>query len=240
MTDKLASPTEQGGVRPQQDTVASQTDDWGERVAHELRGPAGVTLGAIDELELALGASAEAHRALIAMARRGIGKVLRTAERLSRKSQLDAGRANMAPTSLDLRALVTRAREEAEQLESRRGIEVTVEASEDSWLMTLDESWTQVVLTEMISLSIRAARREVKIALKRENDRPLVVITDDGRPPAAPVQGGHASPVDRRTACLSLPVAHGAARILGAELTMEAAAPGNRRTLSFGREASGN
>jgi hypothetical protein len=35
-------------------------------------------------------------------------------------------------------------------------------------------------------------------------------------------------------------VAHGAARVLGAELTMEAAAPGNRRTLQFGRELSGN
>jgi signal transduction histidine kinase len=240
MTSKLASPTEQGAVRSQHDAVASQADDWGERVAHELRGPAGVTLGAIDELELSLGANAEAHRALIAMARRGVGKVLRTAERLSRKSQLDAGRAVMAPTTIDLRTLVTRAREEAEQLESRRGIEVTVEANDGSWLMTVDESWAQVVLTEMISLSIRAARREVKIALTRDNDRPQVVVTDDGRPPAAQAQGGHASPADRRTACLSLPVAHGAARALGAELTMEAAAPGNRRTLQFGRELSGN
>ena len=43
-----------------------------ERVAHELRGPSGVTLGAIDEMELLLGEDSEKVKPLLSMARRGI------------------------------------------------------------------------------------------------------------------------------------------------------------------------
>jgi K+-sensing histidine kinase KdpD len=238
MSEKLAATME--AAPKAQDGGAGQSDDWGERVAHELRGPAGVTLGAIDELELALGAQAESHRALLAMARRGIGKVLRTAERLSRKSQLDSGRAVMASTQVDLRDMMARAGKDAEQLESRRGIEVRVEGGDTPCMVMVDESWAVTALAELVSLAIRAARKEVKITLAREGDRPRVVVSDDGRPPAAVPQTGHASPADRRSACLSVPLAHGIARAIGAELTIDAAPPGNRRTLVFAKEVSGN
>lgn len=245
MTEKLATAaataTESGVVRTNdigqarpQGTVASQNDDWGERVAHELRGPAGVTLGAIDELELALGASADQHKALLAMARRGIGKVLRTAERLSRKAQLDSGRAVMASIPVDLRELITRARSDAEQLEARRGIDIVLEPSEGSWQVTTDESWATLAVVEVLSLAIKSARREVRVSLARVGDRPAVVVSDDGRAPTIPAnQTGHASPTDRRTACLSLPLAHGIARALGGELTVEGVPTGNRRVLRF-------
>jgi K+-sensing histidine kinase KdpD len=238
MSEKLAATME--AAPKAQDGGAGQSDDWGERVAHELRGPAGVTLGAIDELELALGAQAENHRALLAMARRGVGKVLRTAERLSKKSQLDSGRAVMAATQVDLRELVARAGKDAEQMEARRGIEVKVEAGDTPQLATLDESWALTAVTELVSLGIRAARREVRITLTREGERARVAVTDDGRPPASPVQSGHASPADRRSACLSVPLTQGIARALGAELTIDAAAAGNRRVLLFAKDNSDN
>ena len=166
MSEKLAASMDTGPARAHEHT-SGQSDDWGERVAHELRGPAGVTLGAIDELELALGAQAENHRALLAMARRGIGKVLRTAERLSKKSQLDSGRAVMAATQVDLRELVARAGKDAEQVEARRGIEVKVEAGDIPQPATVDESWALTAVTELVALAIRAARREVKVTLRR-------------------------------------------------------------------------
>jgi CheY-like chemotaxis protein len=60
------------------------------KVAHDLRGPAGVVTGALDELELALGPElAATHAMLLGMARRGAQKVLKVAEMLSETAERD-------------------------------------------------------------------------------------------------------------------------------------------------------
>ena len=97
-----------------------------ERIAHELRGPAGVTLGALEEIERLLARSEieEESRALISMARRGARRVLRTAERLTRTAQLEAGPTQMASTLLDVREIVARVARETELLEGRSTVRV--------------------------------------------------------------------------------------------------------------------
>src|SRR4051812_42731051 len=81
-----------------------------ERIAHELRGPAGVTLGALDELEHALGAQAvEQNQMLFAMARRGARRVLRTAERLARTALLESASQHITPVPSDLGKIVKQA-----------------------------------------------------------------------------------------------------------------------------------
>src|SRR5689334_21052599 len=92
-----------------------------ERIAHELRGPAGVTLGALDELEHALDdAQRDQHKLLFAMARRGARRVLRTAERLTRTAQLEGSGIHAVPTApTDLRGIVKQATEDAEAVEGR-------------------------------------------------------------------------------------------------------------------------
>lgn len=51
-------------------------------LAHDLRGSAGVILGALHELEVALGDGAREHEAMFAMARRGVARIAVTANRL--------------------------------------------------------------------------------------------------------------------------------------------------------------
>ncbi|RYE87602.1 MAG: hypothetical protein EOO75_14265, partial [Myxococcales bacterium] len=95
-----------------------------ERVAHELRGPAGVTLGALAELEAALGDRAAEFTPLLTMARRGVNRIVRSAERLQQTGQLSARRADFSRLEVDVAPLVGRAVTEAEGLEARRKVQV--------------------------------------------------------------------------------------------------------------------
>ncbi len=61
------------------------------RMAHDLRGPAGIILGSLTELEVALGADAEQYQKHFAMARRGLAKVTRTAALLEQTGRLAGG-----------------------------------------------------------------------------------------------------------------------------------------------------
>lgn len=46
-----------------------------ERIAHELRGPAGVAAGALDEIERVMGAQGDEVRPFFSMARRGLRRI---------------------------------------------------------------------------------------------------------------------------------------------------------------------
>ena len=99
-----------------------------ERIAHELRGPAGVTRGALDEIERALGPRAAEVKPFFAMARRGINRILRSADRLQRTAHFELRRENAARVPTDLRHIAAEATREAEEIESRRNIRVDVAA----------------------------------------------------------------------------------------------------------------
>src|SRR5690606_33938923 len=97
MSDELGRDAEQESARYVRTELL-------ERIAHELRGPAGVTLGALDEIERVLASvEGEDARALLLMARRGIRRILRTAERLTRTAQLEAGPVQLSSAHHDVR-----------------------------------------------------------------------------------------------------------------------------------------
>jgi signal transduction histidine kinase len=232
MSGEATTPT---NLAPQRASAQSggESDDWGERIAHELRGPAGVTLGALDELEASLG-QAEGQQALIAMARRGVRRVLRTAERLSRKSQLSAGRVLLRPSSVDLPHLLKRACEEAESIESRRGIRVTITETSGLQAANLDSDWVHVAISELVAFAIRAARAEVTVSVAVEEALVRVTVSDDGRSPARPQSSGHASP-ERRDPGMSLWLVREIAAAHGGGLQVEAgASEGSLSSLTFG------
>ena len=91
-----------------------------ERVAHELRGPAGVIHGALQELEVALAQQNGEHEVFLAMAKRGLKRILRTADRLQTTGQLERGAPQLTLSRCDLRALVQQAVSDAQTVEGRR------------------------------------------------------------------------------------------------------------------------
>jgi signal transduction histidine kinase len=179
-----------------------------ERVAHDLRGPAGVTSGALDEIELALGAEAQKLSALFLMARRGVHRVLRAADRLQRAAELGAGKTDWARAPVDLRVLAEKAARDAEYLEGRRGVRVSVSSTAAPCIVIADAAWLQVAVAEVVANAIRFAKQGAWIETEIRDGNVRITVTDDGEgfsaPPAlamfAPSRG-------RRGLGLSLPVA---------------------------------
>ena len=191
-----------------------------EGLAHELRGPSGVTLGALDELELALGEHAAAHATLFAMARRGVRRVLRSAERLSRTAQLELPGHMLAREEVDLTKLVERSAKEAELVEARRGVKVELTLPEGKQVARVDPSWLGAAMAEMVGAALRSARRSVMVELQQSGDVFRFVVCDDGVAGGLPRTRRFEASEDRRDAGLAFPMIKEVAEAHGGELSL--------------------
>jgi signal transduction histidine kinase len=156
-----------------------------EKVAHDLRGPAGVTLGALEELDLSIGKSGD-HAALIEMAQRGVKKILRTAERLTRLSRLAAGQ-ELALAPIDLVRVVREACTEVTFLEGRRSVTLSPELPDDPMRALADETWLRALVGELLSQALRSARSSVGVALRKVDGKLVLSVRDDGAPGDRPL-----------------------------------------------------
>jgi signal transduction histidine kinase len=178
-----------------------------ERLAHELRGPVGVTSGALDEIELALeGDAPEGLGTYFLMARRGMKRVLRLAERLQRTAQLEAGNVEWAMAPIDLRVLAEQAAKEGELLEARRSVRVAVSSSEEPCPVAVDFSWMQFAITDLVGNAIRFARSSVSVRCAVSEGEVAVTISDDGPGFSGPPGQRFVPPAERRGVGLTLPL----------------------------------
>jgi signal transduction histidine kinase len=148
------------------------------RVSHDLRGPAGITSGVLDELESRRQTDADAG--LFAMARRGLAGVLRIAERLEMVAQLDAGPLHLERLPIDLSALVTRASEDAKVIQKRKAIAVTLDLPTEM-RANVDQRWLGVTILEIIANAIRHAKTSVRVSSSHDAGVHRIVVEDDGR-----------------------------------------------------------
>jgi signal transduction histidine kinase len=154
-----------------------------ERLAHELRGPAGVIHGALQELEAALGPKAVEHEMFLSMAKRGLRRTLRIADRLQHTGQLERGPIALNVAGCDVAKVVKQAVDEAQTLEARKKISVEVEAPNASALpYPLDSHWMHIAFYELASNAIRHASERVQVRVQiNPGDGPEISFTDDGR-----------------------------------------------------------
>jgi len=154
-----------------------------ERVAHELRGPAGVIHGALQELEAALDQQpAGDHEVFLAMAKRGLRRILRTADRLQNTGQLERGPLALSPTSCDLIALVKQAVQEAQAIEGRKKVSVDIDAPGEAAVCVVDSHWMGLALFELASNAIRHSIERMCVAIKPEPAGGYrITFTDDAR-----------------------------------------------------------
>ena len=177
-----------------------------EALAHELRGPSGVTLGALDELELALGDQAQAHASLFAMARRGIRRVLRSTDRLSRTAQLEVSGLALNLEDTDLSLLVEKSAREAELVEARRGVKLEITRPNEPAIARVDVTWLGAALSELVAAALRSAKRSVLVELKQSGDTLRVIVCDDGPITSLPRLRRFEPSDDRRDAGLAFPL----------------------------------
>lgn len=221
MTVKAAAEEVRDPSRPM--ATRPPRSEFLERVAHELRGPAGVTLGALEELELALSESEGTQTApLFAMARRGVKRILRTADRLARTAQLESGRLAMSHTATDLRTLLTQVADEAEEIEGRRAVKIDKALPASPCTVMVDAPWLSVALGELVAQALRCARKSVRIELTREAAVVRICITDDG-PVRSDAPEGQAAA--RRDGGFPHTLATEVVRAHGGELTWQVLSP---------------
>jgi signal transduction histidine kinase len=142
------------------------------RIAHELRGPAGVALGAAAEL-----LRRHPDEQFIGMMRRGLERVLRVADRLSRSSALERGLVSFNISAEDLRQTIKQEVLRVQALENRSGIEVEIALPEHPVVLGFDAEWVAFCIGEVVCNAIQHARKKVRITLEAG---PMIVVEDDG------------------------------------------------------------
>jgi signal transduction histidine kinase len=205
-------------------------------------------VGAVNEIERALGPQAEELQSLLGMLRRGVQRVLRTADRLDRAAQLEAGSPTWRKASIDLRSLVTQVARETALLEARNGVQVETKESETPCFVEADATWVRAAVAELVANAVRFARSRVSVETRFLDREAWVIIVDDG-----PGFDGHAQsrfepPLTGRGLGLSLPLVRDvveayAGRIEFRDATSaDSALEGTRATVVFplaGRGPSG-
>ena len=150
------------------------------RVAHDLRGPAGITSGVLDELESRAGGNASADASLFAMARRGLSGVLRIAERLEMVAQLETGNLHVERLPLDWSELVRHAVDEAKIIQKRKAITVTCDVASGLGV-SADRRWLSASIAEIVANAIRHAKTQVHVLAAITDGRARITVEDDGK-----------------------------------------------------------
>jgi len=177
------------------------------RLAHDLRGHAGVIHGALQELEAAFGEQAS-NSTFLGMAKRGVKRILRTADRLQQTGQLERGGVSLTRAECDVRALVQQAAEEAHGVEGRKKISVELDMPGVMVPLNADTHWLMSAFFELASNAIRHAQSRVRISVTALGDAVQVEFCDDGKPvgPFGPTR--FRAPRDRRGLGLGLSIVH--------------------------------
>ena len=165
------------------------------RISHDLRGPAGITSGVLDELQH----QDDGSRAqLFAMARRGLAGVLRIAERLEMVSQLESGGLQLDPSPVDIPDLLKGAVDEASLLQKRKAIRTTMDVP-PNLRATCDAHWLRATLVEIIANAIRHAKTSVRVSASRVDAATKILVEDDGSGFSAEALQASAEPRFSRT-----------------------------------------
>lgn len=198
------------------------------RVIHELRGQIAVSIGALNELGLRSETLAPAEARLIAMARRGSLRALRTADRFSRVLQLE-GQPTLTLAPASLNALVQRAYADALPLEPSREIRVEFLGAPCSTEVSGD--WAHAALVDLMWVALKNTRKHLKIEVLAPSS--VEICTDGSRFELGRLEDGGL--IARSGIALSLAFADVIARRHGGQLVTEALDEGVRCRISFGR-----
>jgi signal transduction histidine kinase len=150
-----------------------------ERAAHDIRGPAGVVSYVIDEITLLAERGVIAPE-LVDRAKRGLQRLLRVADRLSRAAQLESGGLALERERLELRGLVRECVAEARRIEPRGEVAVELADAPVNCPVEADARWLGAALTDVLVAAIRRARAFVGVELLSSEAGPSVVVRDDG------------------------------------------------------------
>ncbi|MEO8876946.1 MAG: ATP-binding protein [Polyangiaceae bacterium] len=154
-----------------------------EAIAREIRTPAGVTWSALDELAMELAAKPDCAdpkmQEVISMARLGVKRLLRLADRLDLIAEFQLGTIDLQRYHVDLRDIVHEAADQATYLAARKAITASRNVGERSAIAHVDARWLGAAILEVCGNAFRFARNEIRIVLVHA-DPVVILIEDDG------------------------------------------------------------
>lgn len=128
------------------------------RVAHDIASPTGVTMTVLEEL-----ACESSRPELVAMARRGLRRLLRLSEQLALAADVEAGTLSPDATLEDVRTIVKDALEQAVTVDGRRDIVTSCEVPDEKLAVEVDRRLLSSLLREVIGNALRLASSRVAI-----------------------------------------------------------------------------
>lgn len=191
-----------------------------QRLAHDLRGHAGVIHGALQELEASLADRAASGDLFLGMAKRGVKRILRTADRLQQTGQIERGTLGLTKTECDVRALIKEAAEEAHGIEGRKKINVELDLPGSIVSCLADSHWLSAAFFELLANAIRHAQARVRVTVSSQADTVSVEVMDDGKPVGPFGPSRFQAPKDRRGLGLGLAIVHDVAVAHGGNLNI--------------------
>jgi two-component system OmpR family sensor kinase len=192
-----------------------------QRLAHDLRGHAGVIHGALQELEASMGASAASGELFLAMAKRGVKRILRTADKLQQTGQIERGTLALSKAECDIRQLIKEAAEEAHGIEGRKKINVELDMPGNIVSCPADGHWLSAAFFELLANAIRHAQARVRVTVTTKDENTVSIeVTDDGKPTAPFGPSRFQSPRDRRGLGLGLSIVSDVAAAHGGSLNI--------------------
>jgi signal transduction histidine kinase len=145
------------------------------RVAHDIASPTGVTMTVLEEL------AADSKRPeLVAMARRGLRRLLRLSEQLALAADFEAGPVAPDTTAHDLCSVVKDAIEQATAIDGRRDVTVEPVLPEGKVVADVDRRLVGSIVREVIGNAIRLASSRVRVTLETRGGAATVRIEDNG------------------------------------------------------------
>ncbi|MBX3205035.1 MAG: HAMP domain-containing histidine kinase [Labilithrix sp.] len=145
------------------------------RVAHDIASPTGVTMTVLEEL-----ANESSRPELVAMARRGLRRLLRLSEQLALAGDLEAGTFAPDATLEDMRNLVKDALTQAVAIDGRRDVVTSCEVPDAKLAADVDRRVLGSVLRELIGNALRLASSRVAVDVQRADGKVTIRIQDDG------------------------------------------------------------
>jgi signal transduction histidine kinase len=174
-----------------------------EAIAREIRTPAGVTWSALDEIAVALASKPACDDAkmqeVLAMARLGVKRLLRLADRLDMIAEYEEGTLQLQRYHVDLRDVVAEAADQATYLAARKAITASRNVGQKAAIAHVDARWLGAALLEVCGNAYRFARNKIRIVLTHAD--PVVILIEDDGP------GFAVDAADRRGAGLGVSLA---------------------------------
>lgn len=159
-------------------------------VSHDLRGPLGVILGALGELQgEQMPPLDEEQRMLLGLVHRSARRLSHYATNLLELSRMDAGRLELQPQPQDFVAAVRDAIRHAEEVEQGHAVQVSVEVPSDRIEVHLDAERLRQLVTNLVTRGLRSARRGLTVSVANGGDGVRMAVIDDGATPPAEVRG---------------------------------------------------